>query len=78
MVVALICPATLKKLPDAVPVQIIYPTLKIIWVFGLTGRYGECHPASGYSILRPDPNTPNNVISPAAAALFAMPKYSGW
>jgi len=50
----------------------------VVYDFGLTGRYGECHPASGYSILRPDPNNPDNVISPAAAALFAMPKYSGW
>jgi hypothetical protein len=50
----------------------------VVYDFGLTGRYGECHPASGYSILRPDPNSPDNVISPAAAALFAMPKYPGW
>jgi hypothetical protein len=49
----------------------------VVYDFGLTGRYGECHPASGYSILRPIPNS-NEIISPAAQALFGMPKFSGW
>jgi hypothetical protein len=49
----------------------------VVYDFALTGRYGECHPASGYSILRPEPNS-TNIVSPAAQALFAMPKFSGW
>jgi hypothetical protein len=49
----------------------------VVYDFGLTGRYDRCHPAGGYSILRPDPNNVS-VISPAAQALFEMPKYSAW
>lgn len=49
----------------------------VVYDFALTGRYDRCHPAAGYSILRPDPNSPD-IVSPAARALFAMPKYSGW
>ena len=49
----------------------------VVYDFGLTGRYDRCHPAGGYSILRPDPNS-DTVLTPAAAALFAMPKYAGW
>jgi len=49
----------------------------VVYDFGLTGRYDRCHPAAGYSILRPDPHSPD-IVSPAAQALFAMPKYSGW
>jgi hypothetical protein len=48
----------------------------VVYDFALAGRYGKCHPASGYSILRPGPD--GNIISPAAQALFDMPKYSGW
>ena len=48
----------------------------VVYDFGLTGRYDRCHPAGGYSILRPEPNS-DNIVSPAAAALFAMPKYPG-
>jgi hypothetical protein len=49
----------------------------VVYDFALAGRYGRCHPASGYSILRPDPFS-SDIISPAAQALFAMPKHSGW
>jgi hypothetical protein len=49
----------------------------VVYDFALS-NYGRCHPASGYSILRPDPNAPANILSPAAQALFAMPKQSGW
>jgi hypothetical protein len=49
----------------------------VVYDFALTGRYDRCHPAAGYSILRPDPHSPD-IVSPAAQALFAMPKYSGW
>ncbi|MBN1993881.1 MAG: cellulase family glycosylhydrolase [Anaerolineae bacterium] len=48
----------------------------VVYDFALTGRYGQCHPASGYSILRPGPD--GHIVSPAAQALFAMPKYSRW
>ena len=50
----------------------------VVYDFAVSGRYGRCHPASGYSILRPDPDNPGNILSPAAQALFAMPKQSGW
>lgn len=49
----------------------------VVYDFAVSGRYGRCHPATGYSILRPDPNSPE-IVSPAAQALFAMPKYSAW
>ncbi len=49
----------------------------VVYDFALTGRYGRCHPAAGYSILRPGPNN-DDFLSPAAQALFAMPKYSAW
>ncbi len=49
----------------------------VVYDFALTGRYDRCHPAGGYSILRPDPGR-SDVLSPAAQALFAMPKYSAW
>jgi hypothetical protein len=39
--------------------------------------YDRCHPVAGYSILRPDPNG-SEIMTPAAQALFAMPKYSAW
>jgi hypothetical protein len=45
----------------------------VVYDFAISGRYDRCHPAAGYSILRPDPNSPD-IISPAAQALFAMPK----
>jgi hypothetical protein len=48
--------------------------------FSLTGRHGvngKCLPASGYVILQPIPNS-NRFINPAAQALFAIPKFSGW
>jgi hypothetical protein len=49
----------------------------VVFDFGLTGRYDRCHPAGGYSVLRPDPNS-DSVLTPAAEALFGMPKYAGW
>ena len=49
----------------------------VVYDFALTGRYDRCHPAAGYSILRPDPNN-DDIVSAAAKALFAMPKYSAW
>jgi hypothetical protein len=49
----------------------------VVYDFAISGRYDRCHPAAGYSILRPDPNSPE-IISPAAQALFAMPKYPAW
>lgn len=49
----------------------------VVYDFAVSGRYDRCHPAAGYSILRPDPNS-SDIISPAAQALFAMPKYSAW
>jgi hypothetical protein len=49
----------------------------VVYDFALTGRYGRCHPAAGYSILRPDPNN-IDIVSLAAKALFGMPKYSAW
>lgn len=49
----------------------------VVYDFAVSGRYDRCHPASGYSILRPNPNSPD-IITPAAQALFAMPKYSAW
>ena len=49
----------------------------VVYDFAISGRYDRCHPAAGYSLLRPDPNT-NEVITPAAAALFAMEKHPGW
>lgn len=49
----------------------------VVYDFGLTGRYDRCHPAGGYSILRPDPDS-QDIVSPAAKALFAMPKFPGW
>ena len=49
----------------------------VVYDFALTGRYDRCHPAAGYSILRADPNN-DDIVSAAAKALFAMPKYSAW
>lgn len=49
----------------------------VVYDFAISGRYDRCHPAAGYSILRPDPNSPE-IVSPAAQALFAMPKFSAW
>ena len=49
----------------------------VVYDFALTGRYGRCHPATGYSILRPDANN-DDVVSLAAEALFAMTKYPAW
>lgn len=49
----------------------------VVYDFAISGRYDRCHPAAGYSLLRPDPNSPE-VITPAAAALFAMEKHPGW
>ncbi len=49
----------------------------VVYDFAISGRYDRCHPAAGYSILRPDPGN-SDIISPAAQALFAMPKYPGW
>lgn len=49
----------------------------VVYDFAVSGRYDRCHPASGYSILRPDPTNPE-IISLAAQALFAMPKNSAW
>lgn len=49
----------------------------VVYDFAISGRYARCHPAAGYSILRPEPNSPE-ILSPAAHALFAMPKYSAW
>ncbi len=49
----------------------------VVYDFAISGRYDRCHPASGYSILRPDPVNPD-IITPAAQALFAMPKISAW
>jgi hypothetical protein len=49
----------------------------VVFDFAVSGQYGRCHPAAGYSILRPSPNSPD-ILTPAAQALFAMPKYSAW
>jgi hypothetical protein len=49
----------------------------VVYDFALTGRYGRCHPAAGYSILRPDAHN-GDIVSLAAAALFSMPKYPAW
>lgn len=49
----------------------------VVYDFAVSGQYGRCHPAAGYSILRPVPNSPD-ILTPAAQALFAMPKYSAW
>ncbi|MDX1522034.1 MAG: cellulase family glycosylhydrolase, partial [Anaerolineae bacterium] len=49
----------------------------VVFDFGLTGRYDRCHPAGGYSILRPEPGS-DNIVSPAAQALFDMEKFSAW
>ncbi len=49
----------------------------VVYDFALSGRYGRCHPAAGYSILRPDPNN-DDIVSLAAQALFTMPKYPAW
>jgi hypothetical protein len=49
----------------------------VVYDFAISGRYDRCHPAAGYSILRPDLNSPD-ILSPAAQALFAMPKDSDW
>ncbi len=49
----------------------------VVYDFAVSGQYGRCHPAAGYSILRPSPNSPD-ILTPAAQALFAMPKYSAW
>ncbi|MCL4299899.1 MAG: cellulase family glycosylhydrolase [Anaerolineae bacterium] len=49
----------------------------VVYDFAISGRYDRCHPASGYSILRPDSTSPE-IMSLAAQALFAMPKNSAW
>ncbi len=49
----------------------------VVFDFAVTGRYDRCHPAVGYSMLRP-PISGNDIISPAAYAIFEMPKYSAW
>ena len=49
----------------------------VVYDFALTGRYGRCHPATGYSILRPDAHN-GDIVSLAAAALFSMQKYPAW
>jgi hypothetical protein len=49
----------------------------VVYDFALTGRYGRCHPATGYSILRPDANN-GDIVSLAAEALFGMTKYPAW
>ena len=49
----------------------------VVYDFAISGRYDRCHPAAGYSLLRPEPNSPE-IVSPAAQALFAMAKYSAW
>lgn len=49
----------------------------VVYDFAISGRYNRCHPAAGYSLLRPEPNSPE-IVSPAAQALFGMAKYSAW
>jgi hypothetical protein len=49
----------------------------VVYDYGAVGRYSKCWPPCGYSILRDDESS-ENLVSPAAAALFAMPKHSAW
>jgi hypothetical protein len=49
----------------------------VVYDYGAVGRYSKCWPPYGYSILRDDESSVN-LVSPAAAALFAMPKHSAW
>jgi hypothetical protein len=49
----------------------------VVFDYGAVGRYSKCWPPCGYSILRYEYPNPDP-ISPAAAALFAMPKRSAW
>jgi hypothetical protein len=49
----------------------------VVFDFAISGRYDRCHPAAGYSILRPDPAS-SETTTLASQALFAMPKYSAW
>jgi hypothetical protein len=49
----------------------------VVYDYGAVGRYSKCWPPCGYSILRDDESS-ESLVSPAAAALFAMPKRSAW
>lgn len=49
----------------------------VVYDFAISGRYNRCHPAAGYSLLRSEPDS-QEIISPAARALFGMAKYSAW